>query len=168
MCRSAFFLHCFWSVQTVTTLASGTNLKALAHTGPPCTSLRGVLIESIFTGMLLQIGTHRKACGWRGVCWEGWGRASLKAAVGALEHQNGVVDLESRAQLDAHDLHNVCLCQQEERLAVDHLMRDAIRQLLQSNIARVPQFKMHGTLFVSVTTSLFLRRYNSTTIRPLC
>lgn len=52
---------------------------------------------------------------------EGTG-ASLKSLVCALEHEDGVGDLEGGAQLDAHDLHNVGLSQQQEGLAVNHLL----------------------------------------------
>lgn len=53
--------------------------------------------------------------------------ASLEALVCALEHEDGVGDLEGGAQLDAHDLHNVGLSQQQERLAVDHLLTHSRR-----------------------------------------
>lgn len=48
---------------------------------------------------------------------------SLEPLVCALEHENGVGDLEGGAELDAHDLHNVGLGQQQEGLPVDHLGR---------------------------------------------
>lgn len=51
---------------------------------------------------------------------------SLESLVCALEHENGVGDLEGRSELDAHDLHNVGLGQQQEGLAVDHLMTQAM------------------------------------------
>lgn len=41
--------------------------------------------------------------------------------LGVLEHQDGVVDLEGRAQLHAHDLHDVSLGQEQEGLAIDLL-----------------------------------------------
>lgn len=46
---------------------------------------------------------------------------SLQSLVCAFEHENGVGDLEGGSQLDAHDLHNVGLGQQQESLAVNHL-----------------------------------------------
>ena len=49
------------------------------------------------------------------------GAGSLEPLVGALEHEDGVGDLEGGAELDAHDLHDVRLGQQEEGLAVNHL-----------------------------------------------
>lgn len=48
--------------------------------------------------------------------------ASLESLVCALEHEDGVGDLEGGAQLDAHDLHYVGLSQQQEGLAVNHLL----------------------------------------------
>lgn len=48
---------------------------------------------------------------------------SLQALVCALKHKDGVGDLQSGAQFDAHDLHNVGLSQQQEGLTVDHLER---------------------------------------------
>lgn len=50
-------------------------------------------------------------------------RASLESLVCALEHEDGVGDLEGGAQLDAHDLHDVGLSQQQEGLAVNHLFQ---------------------------------------------
>lgn len=44
----------------------------------------------------------------------------------SLEHQDGVEDLESRAELYAQNLHQVCLSEQQERLAVDLLERTDI------------------------------------------
>lgn len=41
--------------------------------------------------------------------------------LGSLEHQDGVEDLESRAELYAQDLHQVGLGEQQERLAVNLL-----------------------------------------------
>ncbi len=48
---------------------------------------------------------------------------SLETLVCALEHENGVGDLEGGSELDAHDLHNVGLGQQQKGLAVNHLGR---------------------------------------------
>lgn len=48
---------------------------------------------------------------------------SLEPLVCALEHEDSVGDLEGRAQLYAHDLHNVGLGQQKEGLPVNHLER---------------------------------------------
>lgn len=50
---------------------------------------------------------------------------SLQGVISVLEHEDGIVDLERRAQLDAHNLDDVSLRQQEERLAIDHLGRRA-------------------------------------------
>lgn len=60
-------------------------------------------------------------------CGEGT-EASLESLVCALEHEDGVGDLEGGAQLDAHDLHNVGLSQQQEGLAVDHLATHSRRR----------------------------------------
>lgn len=46
---------------------------------------------------------------------------SLESLVCALEHENGVGDLEGGSELDAHDLHNVGLGEQQEGLPIDHL-----------------------------------------------
>ena len=46
---------------------------------------------------------------------------SLESLVCALEHEDGVGDFEGGSELDAHDLHNVGLCQQQEGLPVNHL-----------------------------------------------
>lgn len=43
---------------------------------------------------------------------------SVSLLVSALAHENGVVDLERRPQLDAQDLHDISLGQQEESLTV--------------------------------------------------
>lgn len=51
------------------------------------------------------------------------GGGSLEYLVCALEHENGIGDLEGGAKLDAHDLHNVGLGQQQEGLPVNHLGR---------------------------------------------
>lgn len=48
--------------------------------------------------------------------------ASLESLVCALEHEDGVGDLEGGSQLDAHDLHDVSLSQQQEGLPVNHLV----------------------------------------------
>lgn len=48
---------------------------------------------------------------------------SLESLVCALEHENGVGDLEGGSELDAHDLHNVGLGQQQKGLPVDHLTK---------------------------------------------
>lgn len=37
---------------------------------------------------------------------------SFESLVCALEHEDGIGDLEGRSELDAHDLHNVGLGQQ--------------------------------------------------------
>lgn len=47
--------------------------------------------------------------------------ASLESLVCALEHENGVGDLEGGSELDAHDLHNVGLGEQQEGLPINHL-----------------------------------------------
>lgn len=49
------------------------------------------------------------------------GGGSLQSLVCAFKHEDGVGDLEGGSQLDAHDLHDVGLSQQQEGLAVDHL-----------------------------------------------
>lgn len=46
---------------------------------------------------------------------------SLESLVCALEHENGVGDLEGGSELDAHDLHNVGLGEQQEGLPINHL-----------------------------------------------
>lgn len=56
--------------------------------------------------------------------------ASLESLVCALEHEDGVGDLEGGAQLDAHDLHYVGLSQQQEGLAVNHLLTHSRRYLI--------------------------------------
>ena len=48
---------------------------------------------------------------------------SLESLVCALEHENGIGDLEGGAKFDAHDLHNVGLGEQQEGLPVNHLKR---------------------------------------------
>jgi len=48
---------------------------------------------------------------------------SLQGVISVLEHEDGIVDLKCRAELDAHNLDDVSLRQQEERLTVDHLER---------------------------------------------
>lgn len=53
--------------------------------------------------------------------------ASLESLVCALEHEDGIGDLEGGAQLDAHDLHYVGLSQQQEGLAVNHLLTHSRR-----------------------------------------
>lgn len=54
---------------------------------------------------------------------------SLQSLVCAFEHEDGVGDLEGGSQLDAHDLHDVGLGQQQEGLAVDHLTAPDTRQV---------------------------------------
>lgn len=49
------------------------------------------------------------------------GGRSLESLICAFEHENGIGDLEGGSQLDAHDLHDVGLGQQQEGLAVNHL-----------------------------------------------
>lgn len=51
----------------------------------------------------------------------GGGGVSLQSLVCAFKHENGVGDLEGGSQLDAHDLHDVGLGQQQEGLTVNHL-----------------------------------------------
>lgn len=53
--------------------------------------------------------------------------ASLESLVCALEHEDGVGDLEGGTKLDAHDLHYVGLIQQQEGLAVNHLLTHSQR-----------------------------------------
>lgn len=53
---------------------------------------------------------------------------SLESLVCALEHEDGVGDLEGGAELDAHDLHNVGLGEQQEGLPVNHLERGHTQQ----------------------------------------
>lgn len=49
---------------------------------------------------------------------------SLEAFVSALKHKDGIINLESRAKLDAHYLDYVSLCQQQESLPINHLWRE--------------------------------------------
>lgn len=52
---------------------------------------------------------------------------SLESLVCALEHEDGIGDLEGRAELDAHDLHNVGLGEQQEGLTVNHLGCESVQ-----------------------------------------
>lgn len=54
---------------------------------------------------------------------------SFESLVCALEHENGVRDLEGGSKFDAHDLHNVGLRQQEKGLPVNHLRKRTQRWL---------------------------------------
>lgn len=57
------------------------------------------------------------------------GPASPSLLIGALKHEDGVVDLEGRTQLDAQDLHDVGLCEKQESLSVNLLQRQEDRGL---------------------------------------
>lgn len=51
------------------------------------------------------------------------GKVFLSKILGALEHQDGVVDLQCGAQFDLHHFDDVRLCQKQEGFAVNLLQR---------------------------------------------
>lgn len=82
---------------------------------------------------------------------------------GVLEHIDAGIDLECRAQLDVHGAHEMILLEQQQRLPIDLLSPELLRDLLaaygegqhQQTLSQPPEIQLGAFLCLNPPQTVF-------------